>query len=104
MPFVFLAPLHAEFASIIHARNPGNSEKHRINQLQMLLAGQCARNPVDVMIVHEVHQMLSGVQAPWVLAELAVQRILDLKHVQAVEARIHAFVTLWHISSFMICR
>ena len=84
--FVFLSPPRAKLASIINARNSGNPEKHRVNQLQMLPAGQRARDPVDIMIVHEVHQMLSGIKAPRVLTELPVQRILDLKHVQAVEA------------------
>ena len=49
-------------------------------------------NPADIMIICKTQQMFSGIQAPLLLSELAVETVGNLMHIPCIKAGIQTLV------------
>ena len=69
---VLLFPLGAPLAAVIDTGNAGHSEEQAVDGLQMPGLGENAGHPSNVVIIHEIQQVLALIQGPVFRAELPV--------------------------------
>ena len=93
---LFLAG-HPPFAAIVDGRDAGHAEQKAVERFEVFFVRKDAGNAGDVVVVGKIEQRFAGVQAPGLRAELTVEAVGDLVHVERVEAGIQALVT------FVVC-
>ena len=91
---VFLLRLSAPLAAVINAGNTRHTEKHGVNERQMLRLGEYRSHAGNIVIINKTEQVQPAELAPVLGTETVFQRMAYLEHIHAVEARIQTLIAL----------
>ena len=91
---VVLLALDTPLAAVVDARDAAHGKEQPVERLELALVVQLRRDARHVVVVEKVEQVPAGIEVPGLAAALALQRIGDLVHVRAVEARPETLVRL----------